>query len=229
MVAALLHGGRDAVLSHRTAAWWWGLIDDQTQVVEISTPGRASSTDGVLVHRRRRLETTRHRRFPITSLRQTLLDLAAVASLATIRRALARADYLGLLDAAAVAEAPGQGRAGSTRLRKALDSHLPRLAHTRSQLEEAFLLLIEKRGLPLPELNQEVEGWTVDALWRKERVIVELDGYGNHRSRAQMERDRRKELALRAAGFLVLRYTWEQVTDEANLVLADLLMGLRGY
>src|SRR5438477_11232102 len=27
LVATLLHAGPEVVLSHRTAAWWWGLID----------------------------------------------------------------------------------------------------------------------------------------------------------------------------------------------------------
>ena len=38
-----------------------------------------------------------------------------------------------------------------------------------------------------------------------------------------MERDRRKELELRAAGFVVIRYTWPQVMEQPDLVVADLL------
>lgn len=67
-----------------------------------------------------------------------------------------------------------------------------------------------------------VEGWTVDALWRTERVIVELDGRDNHSSPGQLERDRRKDLQLRRAGYVVLRYTWAQVVFEWPAVLADL-------
>ena len=67
-----------------------------------------------------------------------------------------------------------------------------------------------------------VEGWTVDALWRAERVVVELDGRDNHSSPGQMERDRRKDLQLRAAGYMVVRYTWAQLVFEAQAVMADL-------
>jgi len=57
-----------------------------------------------------------------------------------------------------------------------MDRHEPRIALTRSELERRFLALCESAGLPLPEVNAVVEGWTVDALWCRERVVVELDG-----------------------------------------------------
>ena len=43
-----------------------------------------------------------------------------------------------------------------------------------------------------------VEGELVDALWREERVIVELDGYAFHKFRAQFEADRRRDAKLSA-------------------------------
>jgi very-short-patch-repair endonuclease len=226
MVAALLVAGDSAVLSHATAAWWWELIDREPALIHVSSPRRLRSPDGVWVHRRSALATTRHRRFPITSLPQTFLDLAATQPLNTIRRALAEADYRGILDTDEVAAAAGQGKPGSAALRAALKRHQPQLAHTRSELERAFLAMCEAARLPLPEFNQRVKGWTVDAVWRDYRLIVELDGYDNHHTPAQVARDRRKDLALRAAGFVVLRYTWEQLHEDDALVLGELLAHL---
>jgi Protein of unknown function (DUF559) len=157
---------------------------------------------------------------------KTLLDYAAQADLIAVRRALAQADYLRLLDTTAVNEVLGQGKAGATRLRRAMKRHEPKLARTRSWLETVFVPLCESAGLELPEINARVAGWTVDALWRDEQVIVELDGYDNHSTRGQIERDRRKELELRAAGFLVIRYTWDQVVHQPELVAADLAAAL---
>lgn len=222
LTGALLYAGDGAVLSHATAAWWWGLIDHAPRRIEVSVPHRARSIDGVLVHQRRYLPSTRHRRFPITSVAQTVLDYAAGADLITVRRVLAQADYRRLLDPAAVEAVLGQGRPGSARLRQALERHQPHLARTRSWLEAVFVPLCEAAAIPLPEINVRVAGWTADALWRAEKVIVELDGYDNHSTRGQIERDRRKELALRAAGFLVIRYTWDQVVNQPQLVSADL-------
>lgn len=62
----------------------------------------------------------------------------------------------------------------------------------------------------------------VDALWPAERVIVELDGGAADGSPIAIERDRRRELRLRALGFVVLRYAWGQVTEQPELVAADL-------
>jgi hypothetical protein len=227
MVAALLYAGPDAVLSHATAAWWWGLIDEEPGVIEVSSRRRAGVGNGVVIHRpRRQLDVTRLRRFPITTLPQTFLDFAAVAPLGDVRRALAEADFRGILEVDAVAAVAGRGKAGAARLRKALKRHEPQLAHARSRLERAFFSLCETAGLPLPELNVRIGRWTADAVWRDQRVVVELDGHDNHHTRAQIDRDRRKEMALRAAGFVVLRYTWAQVTEEPELVIADLVATL---
>jgi Protein of unknown function (DUF559) len=226
MVAALLRVGDGAVLSHATAAWWWGLIDIEPQVIELSVTRRVHPVDGLVIHQRRHLESTRHRRFPVTTLPQTFLDLAATHPFNIVRQALAQADYLKLLDAGPVAAIAGQGKPGGVTLRKALERHQPQLAYTRSRLERAFLALCETAGLPLPEVNARVVGWTVDAVWPSERVVVELDGHDNHRTRAQIERDRRKELALRAAEFIVLRYTATQVFEQADLVVPDLVATL---
>lgn len=225
-MAALLYAGSQAVLSHHAAAWWWGLIDGPPAVIEVSAPRRLRGSNGVIVHRRYRLDRARHRRFPITSVAQTLLDYAAGASLIAVRRALAQADYLRLLDPAAIEAALGQGRAGTATLRIALERHEPRLARTRSWLETVFVPLCESAGIPLPEINATVAGWTVDALWREQKVVVELDGYDNHSSRGQIERDRQKELELRAAGFLVIRYTYDQVVHRPSAVAADLVATL---
>jgi hypothetical protein len=226
LVAGLLHAGLGAVLSHATAAWWWGLINPEPAVIDVSAPGRCGSLDRVRVHHPRVIDGTRWRRLPITTVPRTLLDLAAEASIDLLRRALAQADYRQLLRVDDVAAVCGHGRPGSALLRKALERHEPRLAMTRSELERLFLALCEAAGIVLPEVNVVVEGWTVDALWRHERVVVELDGRDNHSSAGQIDRDRRKDLQLRAAGYVVLRYTWAQVVYEPAAVIADLLAAL---
>jgi hypothetical protein len=113
-------------------------------------------------------------------------------------------------------------------LRRALGEHLPELARTLSILEERFFALVHQAGLPLPEVNAFVVGLMVDCLWREARLIVELDGHGTHAHPAAIERDRHREMKLRRAGYRVLRYTWQQVTREGALVVAELRAELRG-
>jgi very-short-patch-repair endonuclease len=222
LAAALLYAGPGAALSHATAAHWLGLLDDKPpRLIHVSTSRRCRSQPGVVVHGDRDHPRIWHRGFPILTVPQILLDLAATEPRRRLRKALANADYCDRLNLDAVEAALGRGRPGSAPLRQALAEHQPALARTKSGLEATFFELCEARGLPLPELNVRVAGWEVDALFRKERVAVELDGYDNHRSPAQIKRDRRKELALRGAGFVPVRYSDEQLKGRTE-VLADL-------
>ena len=228
LLAAVLHAGPGAVLSHATAAWWWGLTADEPVRIEVSSTNRARSQPDVLVHHPREINATRHRRFLITPVEQTLLDYAATASPDRVRHALAEADYLDLLDLEAVEDVLGRGRPGSRVLRRALKRHEPAYAFTRSELENALLALCERHRIPIPAINVMLEGWLVDAVWFDRRVVVEVDGHRGHRTPAQLERDHTRDIQLRAAGFTVVRYTWAQVTTQARIVAADLrsLLGL---
>ena len=57
---------------------------------------------------------------------------------------------------------------------------MPELAQTFSVLEERFLELCEWAHLRIPEINARVGRMRVDALWREERIAVELDGAAAH-------------------------------------------------
>jgi very-short-patch-repair endonuclease len=87
--------------------------------------------------------------------------------------------------------------------------------------------LITAARLPKPRTNVRVAGWEVDVLWPRERLIVEVDGYAYHGNRAAFERDRRKDAALTAAGYTVIRITWRQLKDEPLAVVALLARLIR--
>jgi hypothetical protein len=220
--AALLYAGPGAVFSHTTAAWLWSLIDAEPNRIHITIPGRRLSLPEVRVHHSRRVEAVRHRGLPLTPAPRTLLDIATQLTSRQLRRALAEADFRGLLEVSELESALNQGRPGSRAMRTALRSHMPALARTLSVLEERFLELCEDAGMPLPEVNAKVGRMRVDALWREQGLAVELDGAAGHEGWAAIKRDRERELALRSSGYLVLRYTWEQVTERGDAVAADL-------
>jgi very-short-patch-repair endonuclease len=67
-----------------------------------------------------------------------------------------------------------------------------------------------------------VEGYEVDLLWREQRLIVEVDGFAYHSTRAAFERDRARDAALQAAGYRVVRLTWRQIIDEPHALVAQL-------
>jgi Protein of unknown function (DUF559) len=224
LTAAVLYAGPGAMLSHATALWWRGLIDRQPWPIEVSSPRRCRSRQGVKVHARRTCERDWHKDLPTTTIEQALLDFAARAPIERVRYALANADYHKVLDIPALQVIAGSGRAGSTKLRTALERHEPKLARTRSPLERIFLPFCEAHGIPLPDdVNVRIAGVLVDAVWWEQRLVVELDGKGNHSSWAQIQRDRSNEVKLRAAGFDVHRYGTVQIEEQPEPVARDLL------
>jgi len=93
---------------------------------------------------------------------------------------------------------------------------------TRSEAEEIFLALVRRGGLPQPEVNARVGRFEVDFCWRTERVIVEVDGFAFHSSRAALERDHRRDAELQQLGFLVIRIGWRELLQEPEKVLVRL-------
>ena len=62
----------------------------------------------------------------------------------------------------------------------------------------------------------------MDFIWRAFGLVVETDGGRFHRTAIQQTRDRRREHALGAAGYYVLRFTHHQVRYEPAHVASTL-------
>ena len=222
LVAALFYAGSAAALWGVTAGSWLGILPAKPRRVHVCVPGRRRSLSDVRVHGEKGFERIWHNRLPVTAPAETLLGIASQVRFTELRRALAEAEYLRLVTIDEVGAVLGRGRPGSAALRAALHCHRPQLARTKSRLEEAFVLLCERHSVPPPEVNVWAAGWQVDALWFDRKVAVELDGRVAHDTSFRLEEDHRRDLELRAAGYTVLRYTWRQVTQQPELVLADL-------
>jgi len=97
-----------------------------------------------------------------------------------------------------------------------------RRVRTRSDLEEDFLTLCGRHGLPEPEVNVRVGDHLVDFLWPDRRLVVETDGYRFHRGRAAFEDDRRRDLDLRGAGYDVMHIADSQLNDEPGAIASVL-------
>ncbi|HYH58948.1 MAG TPA: type IV toxin-antitoxin system AbiEi family antitoxin domain-containing protein [Thermoleophilaceae bacterium] len=227
LLAALLYAGEGAALSHTTAAWWWGLIEAEPRRIHVSARHNRVSLPAVRVHAPRGFSVVEHRGLPVTSVPRTVIDVAAGFRYAHVRRLVAEVEFRALARLPDLAAECARGRPGSSAMRRALREHQPELARTRSVLEERLVWLCEEYEIPMPEFNARMCGLTVDALWRAAGVVVELDGMAAHASPARMHKDRRRDLELRAAGLVVQRYTWSQVTRTPADVAADILRALR--
>lgn len=120
---------------------------------------------------------------------------------------------------------------GCTTLRGILREHAAGTTRTANDFEEAFLALCDAQGWPRPVCQQPdrlPDGTRIfhDFLWQRLRLIVETDGGAGHRSRRQRRRDQRRDAAMRARGYTVVRLRWADVVvhpARAVAVLAPLL------
>ena len=229
-MAAVLACGPTAVLSHHAAAALHGIAPERTGAIDVTVPsGRPESRPGVRVHRTRHLasaDVTEERGIRVTTVARTLVDLAGELPARELRRAVEEAQIQRKLDHLSLGEAVDQarGRRGVAALRAAVQTAEPKL--TRSEAERRLLRLVEAAYLPRPATNVRLGRYEVDALWHGERLVVEVDGFAFHSTRAAFERDRRRDAELQAAGYRVMRVTWRQLADEPEAVVARLAAAL---
>lgn len=232
-IAAVAACGPDALLSHTSAAWLWGLVPNCGMPPEVSVPRRGGAKSSIRLHHApalRARDRTEIERIPVTALPRTLLDLAACVSAARLRKAIERAERMELLDLRAIESllARTKGHPGYGRLRQALQAYREP-AFTRSELERRFLRLLREAGLPRPATNAFVAGYELDAYWEHERFAVELDTYEFHGGRVAFEVDRKRQEDLMLAGIEVVRITGRRIDREPGEVMERLgrLLGRR--
>jgi very-short-patch-repair endonuclease len=220
--AALLACGMGALLSHRTAAAVWAILDDLRRVFDVTVPRHSQAgahIRGIRLHRRDLppQDVTTLDGLRITTPARTLLDLAATEPARRVHRAVDQALVTEIYDQTAVDELLHRcrGHRGVARLKAVLDERHPDAHRARSELERMALQSLRAAGWPDPEVNVVVAGLEVDLLWRDRGLVVELDGrrFHAHRGHADRERDER----LRAAGLEVRRFGWGEVASGSFL------------
>ena len=203
------------VLSHFSAGVLWRLLDTWPPEPHVTVVRRGGNgPHGIALHRVRALPDAQRRQgLRVTTPARTLLDLAEILGDTELRRAIRQAEFAHLVNQDQLTRLldAHPGRHGCKRLKEATAGGE---APTQNDFEDRFLELVERAGLPRPEINQRVEGAKVDFLWRAQRVIVESDGWEAHRGRIAFEDDRDRDQRLVAAGWVVLRVTWRQLTGQ---------------
>lgn len=230
--AAVLACGEGAVISHLTAAAFHGLWDKWPALIDVTVPVEAGrKIDRVRCRRCRYPESEEvesPRGFAVATVARTLVDLAGILSLVTLRKVVGRAAILRLLDLQAVDLAihNAKRRRGLKALELALAPYRTQDGRTpdvRSDFETLALPALVEVGLPRPACNAwlhlDGERFLVDFLWDRAHVIVETDGRETHETPTAFQNDRRRDQVLGAAGYRVLRVTWDQLHGERDAVI----------
>lgn len=172
---------------------------------------------------------------PVTSVRRTIVDLAAIWRRGRMAIVLDDSDAAGVATYADVGtclrSVARRGKPGVRLLTTLLDERGPGEPPPESQLERDFFALVDRSGLPRPTRqypiprNDGVRG-LADSAWLPWKVIVEVDGRRWHQRIADMKRDRDRDLKAAGAGWQVVRPLHEHIVgapEETARELADIL------
>ena len=228
--AALLAVGEDSLLSHDSAGAVWGLCEPRSDRVSVTLVGRrVRARDGISLRcldTLKRADISTRRGLKLTAPGRTIIDIAAGISTAELEDILDGAWGKRLVTVATLSAAAERAPAndpGRARVQSLLATGLES-GFTRSQGERK--LRSSAAELPQPLVNQHLAGLLVDFYWPDARLVLEVDGFRFHGSRAAFERDRGRDQRLAAAGFQVIRITWRQLEQEPMAVVARLAQAL---
>jgi very-short-patch-repair endonuclease len=218
-IAAVLACGDDAVLSHESAAILWGIRRPRRHTVEVTVPTRMNPRlPRIKVHRRMKVIATRHKGIPVTSPTQTLLDIAQQLNGAQYERAVNEAANHDLIDPEELRQTLDTigPQPGVRPLRNLLDRDTYVLTDT--ELEQRFVPIARRAGLPRPESQVWLNGHRVDFYFRELKVVVEANSLRFHRTPSQQAKDTRRAQAHFAAGLLPVPFTHWQITYDPKYV-----------
>jgi very-short-patch-repair endonuclease len=225
---------RRGVVSHSTALALWELVEPPGGPVHLTVDGARSTrgSDGVRLHRGSDLfdATRRTAGIPVTCAERSVVDAWAssgdvprprvrAAAIDAVRRRLCRpADLAHELGRRR--RFPGRGELAD----------LVRLLEQgcRSELEIwGCLRVLQHPGMPRFVQQRPIvvggERFFLDAAYEEVLLAVELDGAAWHGSRAQRERDIRRDALAATIGWQTLRYGFARMTEEPDACRRDIL------
>jgi Protein of unknown function (DUF559) len=223
ILGAVLAAGPGAVASHRSAAYLWGADLAGVRPVDVivkRTSGRSVS-DAVL-HRptdRADLRAVRRANVPATNPLRTLLDLGAVcpASVASVLNQFLASGVVNVEGLTRfLTSHRARGRSGTVPLAEAIAALPLGSKPPDSVLEAMGAALFSKYGILDWKFHHVAVGYELDFGFVGAMVDVEFDGWLYHRDR--FESDRQRDVELTASGWVVLRFTWRQVTRRPGWV-----------
>jgi len=228
-----------AVVSHESSAFLHSFsgFDVPTRLA-VAVDGTSGRSPFVHVHRYRgmdEIDIVTVAGLPATSPALTLFHLSAVLTERRLGRLIDSCLHRNLVEMPELfALSDFWTRVGRPR-RKMMRRILLRREHTyipaESELESAFLELIERHGLT-PPVRQFRAPWLetfsgrVDFAYPVAQLLVEVDGRAFHTRDGDFERDRRRDRQATLNGFITLRYTWDEITRRGNMVAAELRAAL---
>ena len=225
--AASLWAGARCTVHGPAAAFWHGMLPEVPEVVLLTVPRslRRTARPGVRL-RNKDLATPDRvvvRGVTVTARGLTALETAATSDrgAAFLDRALQRHLTAEDLRGAYARTLGGYGMARAGRLLVAA------MDRADSGAERRLLRLIREAGIPGTVRGMPFHQWQVGIAFPAAMVAIEVDGWAWHVDADRFRNDRRKQNALVAAGWTVLRFTWSDIHDHPRRTVAAIRAAVR--
>jgi very-short-patch-repair endonuclease len=220
--AAVWGYGERASASGLAAAWWQGVTSFAPEVVEVTVP--RNSNDRVHAGsrvRRRDLsarDVVEHRGLRVTVLALTVIEAAVRqrGGAKLMDSALQRHAELRDLSAAHLRNKGRYGSPAARRLLQVADDG------ARSAAERLLVRLLKEASITGWKANYPVAGYEVGFAFTGPKVAIEVDGLAFHSDADDFQRDRIRQNAVALAGWQVLRFTWLDLTEYPDRVIATI-------
>lgn len=218
--------GADAAASALTAAWWQGFSRFCPEIVDVTVP-RSSNGRAHPGSRVRRRDLVGDDVVLDRGLRVTAAPLTAIEA-AVRTRGGAKIMDRALQDNVELRELwhahlRNKGRYGSPAARILLQAAGDG-AH--SEAERLFIRLLKRVGITGWRTNYPVGGYFVDVAFLRSKLAVEIDGLAFHSESDDFHRDRLRQNHISLLGWQVLRFTWLDLTEYPDRVIATLRSAL---
>lgn len=214
--------GTRAVASGLTAAWWHGISKYLPEVLEVTAPraSRLQLRPGTRLRRRDLAPTdvVERRGLRVTTLPLTVVEAAARrgGGPKLMDNALQRHVELPALWRAHLRNT---GRHGSPAARRLL---LAAADGARSEAERLLVRLLKSERITGWKPNYRVGRYQVDVAFPVHKVAVETDGWAFHSDQEDFQHDRIKQNEIALLGWQVLRFTWLDLTEYPQRVIAEI-------
>jgi hypothetical protein len=221
-----------AVVSHESAAVLHGFAFVEEKGITVSHHSRTTHDfPDIDVRRNHDLDdwhVTAVDGVRVTTVARTVVDLAADRSVRHIGAILDRQVSDGKVDifeVAAVLTAIGRrGKPGTATMREVLDERIGE-DRSASELERRGRKIIAAAGLPLPVPEYPIP-WTVnrrfDDAYPDKRIAIEWDSLRFHGQKASFEADRIRDRDATLNGWVIIRFTWEDVHARPHVIVQSL-------
>jgi very-short-patch-repair endonuclease len=231
---AVLAVGNGAVLSHESAASEHGARGLPTAPVTLTAAhGSHHRLNGLFVHQIDDV-VRRHRTsvdgLPVVTAARAVIDLASrldLARLGDVADDLVQARATSWPAIAAVfSDVVRPGKPGMATLAALLADRCGEAVPAQSQLERALFTALAAGGLPAPARQARLPGrgqirGLVDGAYLDAKIVIEADGRTYHSRLADMRRDRQRDGQVVMAGWVPLRFVYEQIVHDPAAVCED--------